>query len=123
MIQDTLELDFMEEFEQFMESGVRSEKLNAMYRFLKVHPMVREIEEIDDIPEEYARLTCLACRAGAATVISAFRRGADEPTLNRMSTELCQNLNLQTAEVCQGLVNFNIVSLPCTILKPPESEI
>ncbi len=93
-----------------MESGVRSEKLKAMYKFLRVPTEIREIEEVEDIPEEYARVTCLACRAGVAPIIATFRRGASVETMNRMAFELCVNLNIATAEVCQGAVNLNIVS-------------
>lgn len=116
LILDTLETEFTQEFFNYFFTGNRSSYLDEIFNYLKIHPIVMQ-EEIDDVPEEYAAISCLACRAGATSLITSFRRGATEATLSRMALELCLNLNLQPQNVCQGLIDFNIVNIFFLLIK------
>lgn len=106
---DHMEVQFMNEYNNYTESGVRSKALTQMFNMLQIDKQFYR-NEFDDLPEKFASVTCLMCRAGVGTLLRNRRNGQTEEQLKPSAIDLCKSVSSQSDVVCIGLVDLNFVS-------------
>jgi hypothetical protein len=67
--------------------------------------------ETEDVPENFASLQCLVCRASLGVLIDDRRAGKTEAQLYDSALSLCKLLTSYNDDVCSGLIRLNIVSV------------
>lgn len=100
---------FEKEFAVFIETGVRSAKLNKTLNALKLDRSFA-YTELNDMPPELAFMSCAVCRLTAATYISQRRLGASAEALGNSAITLCLELTSFPEHVCRPVVTQNLVN-------------
>lgn len=106
---DHMEVHFMNEYNNYTETGVRSKVLTQMFNMMQIDEKFHR-NEFEDLPERYASATCLLCRAGVGTLLRNRRNGQTEEQLKTSAIDLCKSFSSQSDEVCSGLIDLNFVS-------------
>ncbi|CAO1438478.1 unnamed protein product [Diamesa hyperborea] len=107
---DHLEFLFMNEYNNYTETGVRSKVLTQMFDLMQIDEQFHR-NEFDDLPEKYTTATCLVCRAGVGTLLRNRRNGQTEQQLKTSAIDLCKSFSSQSDEVCSGLIDLNFEAL------------
>ncbi|XP_063243798.1 sphingomyelin phosphodiesterase-like [Bacillus rossius redtenbacheri] len=94
------------ELSQFVEAGCGSERLQELMDDLNVREMFRHTRG-EGAVEEYAQLNCGLCKLVATTVLNNYRRYHNITVLADAVINLCKSLNIETAEVCTGVVRVH----------------
>lgn len=98
---------FSEEIQRWLDEDVQSQFFKDAIDILKLPTNLqktdwRALSDGKDIA------MCISCKAIIKTFIDARRRGASDEALRRISINFCSLLNLQTKEVCEGVVDLNL---------------
>ncbi|XP_035772890.1 sphingomyelin phosphodiesterase-like [Anopheles albimanus] len=102
------EKEFYIEHTKYVETGVRSERLDEMFEHISQRPDMFRLE-MDDHPLPYLTAECTACRALVTTYLT-YRRvlGWDRDRIALQAASTCETLNILTPANCLKIVNKNI---------------
>lgn len=92
-----------------MKSGVKSSLLKAAIKALAL-PTALQRKDYKTFEGIQAISICTMCKVFALTVITLRKGGTSPEVISKSIAELCTLFNLQTEEVCSGLVKLNAVS-------------
>ncbi|KXJ72005.1 sphingomyelin phosphodiesterase-like [Aedes albopictus] len=108
MFNEQFEKEFLTEHMKFMETGVKSDRLEEMFEHLRQKPdMFRQ--ELDNHPLPYQTTECTACRALVTTYLT-YRRilNWDRDRIAAQAASTCDTLGILLPENCVKIIDKNI---------------
>ena len=106
-----MEVEFQQEYQLYGETGVRSERLNEIISSLQHSSVANRRIEVADMEDEDVGIFCIVCRAALTLILALRRIGIGGELLGEIALEICIIFNIQTQEVCKGLIELNIESI------------
>lgn len=97
---------FQNDLTTYMVSGVKPESFMKRDNFVKFPRMFRRDSRDDTVNQ----LVCVICDSVADAAIVARRLGTSKESIQSTVEELCIDLDIETEEVCHGVIDLNIVS-------------
>ncbi|XP_055851214.1 sphingomyelin phosphodiesterase-like [Episyrphus balteatus] len=110
-LSDPIVNNFEEEYITFMKTGVESQNLKQLSKFLSSFTkgiFTSEIEQHSALTQVYQ---CTTCRAATRVLIRMVREGGElaglgDSALKNTMIELCQRFEIETNETCEGIINI-----------------
>ena len=106
-----MEVEFEQEYKLYGETGVRSERLNEIFSSLQHSSVANRRQEVEDMDDEDVGIFCIVCRSALTAVLALRRMGVEGEQLAEIALEICVTFDIQTPEVCKGLIDLNIESI------------
>lgn len=106
-----MEVEFEKEYMLYAKTGVRSERLNEIFSSYQHSSVANRRQEVEDMDDEDVGIFCIVCRSALSAILMLRRIGVGKEQLADISLEICVTFDIQTVEVCKGLIDLNIESI------------
>lgn len=98
---------FSAEVEHWLNNGVESSFFNSTIDILRF-PTDLQKSDWRALSNGKDIAICIICKSVLKPLLDMRRRGLSDEGIRRKTTKLCTILNLQTKEVCEGVINLNL---------------